>query len=307
MGELTMTRLFVSLSAVLLATAATVFGATSAAAAPTTQTLWIQTMDSCRHALGGASQTVAGPGVSFVVGPGPGMRPAPVGSSPCPAPTGSCTVTTVGCVSFSLPVPTTGSATYNIGQAAAQAARNSVPCNGGSACRSETAQVVVDATGRVQARTTNTYPDGFTSWYPSATGFFAATQADPILFHDFVLGVGSCDGDNDADDRLTGSPSSHCDSEGDRSGTPKGGPPAPKGKVGTATGGTPPKAGTPHTPGTATGGTPPTVGTSHAPGTATGGTPPTVGTPHTPPNVPHSSHIPHVAIPRVTSTTPPLI
>ena len=194
----------------------------AAAAAATRQatgniTIWVQTMDSCRHALPGASQTVHGANVSFTIGPSAGTKPAGVGSSPCPAPRGSCVVTNTGCTSFTVPVPSTAPVTYKITQSAAQAAPNTVPCNGGSACRGQSATFTVSTAGVVQARTTNIYPDGRLAFYPSSTGFAAGTKGDPILFHDFVLGTKPCDGDNDADDQLTGSPSSHCDSDSDRS------------------------------------------------------------------------------------------
>jgi hypothetical protein len=182
------------------------------ASAASAQTVWIQTLDSCRHATPGARQTLDG---SSVIGPGGGTGEANVGSGPCPLPRGSCTVTTVGCASFTVPIPTGAPVTHTITQTAAQAAPNSVPCTGGSACRSEQASFTISSTGVVQARTTNVYPDGFQAWYPSQTGFFAGTQKDPVIFHDFVLGTGSCDGDGDADDRLTGTPSVHCDSDGD--------------------------------------------------------------------------------------------
>jgi len=57
--------------------------------------------------------------------------------------------------------------------------------------------------------------------YPAAaahagTSFYAGTKSDPIVVHDFGLAAPSsnpalrCDGDGDADDHLTGTPSSHC-------------------------------------------------------------------------------------------------
>ena len=55
----------------------------------------------------------------------------------------------------------------------------------------------------------------------AVAGINRATQydmaaVDPIVFHNFQLGNGSCDGDSDADDHLTGSPSVHCDSDNDK-------------------------------------------------------------------------------------------
>ena len=183
------------------------------------RTIWVQTMDSCRHALPAAHQTVqVRGGRSFVIGPGAGTKPVGVGTSPCPAPRGDCAVTSTGCVSFTVPLPGNGQhpVTYTISQNAAQAGPNTVPCNGGSACKWEQASFTVYPSGAaVLARVSNVYPDGTYSWYPSKTGYAAATRNDPILFHDFVLGNGSCDGDQDADDHLTGTPNSHCDDDAD--------------------------------------------------------------------------------------------
>ena len=210
-----MRRLVASVSAGLLATAAVQL-APSPASAQASRTVWLQTMDSCRHALPGAFQTVHVPdGHPLGIGPGAGAGPITVGAGACPLPRGSCTVTSTGCTSFSVAVPAGGPVTYTISQSASQAAPNTVPCTGGSACLSEKAFFVIDPTGLVQARTVNVYPDGSREWFPSQTGYAAATQDDPIIFHDFVLGSGSCDGDGDADDHLTGSPSTHCDNDSD--------------------------------------------------------------------------------------------
>ena len=75
--------------------------------------------------------------------------------------------------------------------------------------------MTIDATGLVKATVKNVSPDGFTKVWPNPdplTGatYYRGTTTDPIVTHDFGLGTGSCDGDQDADDHLTGSPSSHC-------------------------------------------------------------------------------------------------
>ncbi|HEY7416128.1 MAG TPA: hypothetical protein VH593_13120, partial [Ktedonobacteraceae bacterium] len=87
--------------------------------------------------------------------------------------------------------------------------------NGGSACRSENAAFTINSSGIVSGMTTNIFPDGKSTTYPSS-GQARGTQSDPIVFHNFMLGNGSCDGDHDADDHLTGSPSSHCDNDTDK-------------------------------------------------------------------------------------------
>jgi len=58
---------------------------------------------------------------------------------------------------------------------------------------------MVTSTGIVSGMTTNIYPDGKSSMY-LAGGTSAGTLTDPIFFHNFQIGNGSCDGDSDADD-----------------------------------------------------------------------------------------------------------
>lgn len=211
-------RWVIALSAGLALAAALSVPSAAVASATTSGrvTIWVQTADSCRNALHGARQTIHEPnGHSFNIGPSAGTRPVPMWSGACPAPKGNCVITRTGCSTFSVAVPAKVPVRYTITQNTSQAAPGTVPCNGGSACRGEKALFIVYPSGAVRARVTNTYPDGTTSWYPSSTGYATGTQANPILFHDFVLGNGSCDGDHDADDHLTGAPSSHCDSDRD--------------------------------------------------------------------------------------------
>jgi hypothetical protein len=192
--------------------------------------VWLQVMDSCRQALPGANFTLIDPsGSSVDKGPSPGKRRATVSSGSCPVQRGNCQRVPTGCLSWDIQSPVSGTATYRIVEKSTWNASDGfsenppgatsftgfVPCNGGSACRSQTATFTVDASGIVRGTTTNIYPDRFKAVYPSH-GVFAGTQIDPIVFHNFQLGNGSCDGDNDADDHLTGSPSRHCDSDGDK-------------------------------------------------------------------------------------------
>src|SRR5579875_1213565 len=182
-------KIFAILSAGLLAAAVPLLSATPSAArtgqtaSALRRTIWVQTMDSCRHALHGAYQAIhLSGGHSFVIGPGPGTQPVGVGYGSCPAPRGNCDVTSTGCVSFTVPVPSTAKGhpvTYTISQNAHDAAPNTVPCNGGSACRWERGFFTVYPSGAVEARVTNVYPDGTYAWYPSTTGYAATTRADP--------------------------------------------------------------------------------------------------------------------------------
>lgn len=191
-------------------------GAARAAAAggglPGGATVWLQTLDSCRQALGGASYQVldsSGAVVESVTTPA--AAPQTIGAGACPLQRGSCARTSTGCVQLS---GLASSATYKVRETGTPPANRTnpegyAPCNAGSACQAEWATVSIDGLGRVSALTTNVAPDGSTQTYPGS-GAAAGSQADPVLFHDFGLGEGSCDGDHDADDHLTGTPSSHC-------------------------------------------------------------------------------------------------
>jgi hypothetical protein len=169
--------------------------------------VWIQTMDSCKNSIGGATYEVAGAGITVTT---PASSPSPVVTGPtqpaCPLEQGNCTSATRGCVSFATPAPGTYTI-YETGEPPANATnpQGYAPCEGGSACQSETASLTVGSGGGVQAVVTSVYPDGYTT-----KNSFSGTASNPIVFHDFGLGTGSCDGDNDADDHLTGTPSSHC-------------------------------------------------------------------------------------------------
>jgi len=183
-------------------------------------TVWVQTMDSCKQALGGAAYVLSGGGVTMTA-ESPAVQKVRVASAAgCPLEQGDCARITTGCLSF------TGVAagTYSLRETRPPAADTSnpegyAPCEGGSACRSEVATVTVAAGGGVQATVTNLYPDGFTATWPSGSGrrahhAYSGAANDPVVFHDFGLappGRGNqCDGDSDADDHLTGTPSAHC-------------------------------------------------------------------------------------------------
>lgn len=192
-------------------------------------TVSVQVMDSCKEALPGANFTLITPnGTKINAGPSAGTKRVTVSSGSCPLQRGNCEAVPTGCVSWVITPPSSGVATYVIKERAKFDATDGfyenppgptafsgfVPCNGGSACRYEHATFTIDTTGIVTGTTTNVYPDGTKTMYP-AGGTFTGTKTDPIVFHNFQLGNGSCDGDSDQDDHLTGSPSSHCDSEQD--------------------------------------------------------------------------------------------
>ncbi len=175
-------------------------------------------MDSCRQAIPGASYTLTGNGLNLQQGPATGSRHTVSSGGGCPLQGGNCQTVPVGCVRFDVPIPGSGSMSYVVSES--QTPAGYVPCNGGSACLGQIANLVIDATGAIRATVTNTYPDSFVRTFPSpdpntGASFYTGAQTDPAVFHDFQLGPGMCDGDNNLDDQLTGSPSSHCDGDTD--------------------------------------------------------------------------------------------
>jgi len=179
-----------------------------------TITIWLQTMDSCRQAIPGPKYVLQGNGLNLSAGPAPGSGPKTVGSGNCPLQRGNCSTVPTGCVSWTISVPSS-TTTYSIKETFTPSGY--VPCTGGSVCPAgpDVIKLTITSSGRVAATVKNTYPDGTSVTWPSSGSLYTATQTDPIVVHNFRLGTGSCDGDNDADDRLTGSPSSHCDSDSD--------------------------------------------------------------------------------------------
>jgi Domain of unknown function (DUF4214)/Prealbumin-like fold domain len=192
----------------------------------------VQTMDSCKSGLAGAVYQLSnGSGYSVTVGAQGASSPGGVGpSATCPLQQGNCSATTKGCLVFGNVPP----GDYRLRETATPSGNPSnpagyAPCEGGSACRWQQADVTVTHDGSVGALVTNMYPNGTTVTWPSLAGhsrYYAATAADPVVFHDFGLappaalpapgttpapGVNrQCDGDSDADDWSTGSPSSEC-------------------------------------------------------------------------------------------------
>ena len=190
----------------------------------------VQTMDSCKSGLAGAVYTLSNDqGYSQTVGVHGASSPGGIGSSPtCPLQQGNCQTTTKGCLAF-VNVP---AGDYRLRETATPSGNPSnlagyAPCEGGSACQWQQADVTVTWDGSVGALVTNVYPNGKSVTWPSTPGharYYAATAADPIVFHDFglappapvptpgapVTGNRQCDNDSDADDWSTGTPSSEC-------------------------------------------------------------------------------------------------
>jgi hypothetical protein len=181
------------------------------ASATATASFWLQTMDSCKQAIGGADYDLTGGGVTMSVST-PAARPHVVSpTSGCPLQQGDCATMSDGCVQFSNVPP----GVYRIIQRTtpppnATNPEGYAPCEGGSACQSEVGDVTVSPTGQVTGTVTAVYPDASTKTWPDNGGPYSGAADDPLVIHDFGLGSGSCDGDGDADDHLTGTPSSHC-------------------------------------------------------------------------------------------------
>lgn len=190
----------------------------------------VQTMDSCKSGLQGAVYTLSNTsGYSVTIGTQGASTPGGIGPSPsCPLQQGNCVSTTKGCLEFTNVPP----GDYRLREIATPSGNPSnpagyVPCEGGSACQWEQADVTVVADGTVGGLVTNVYPNGKSVTWPSFAGhtkYYAATAEDPIVFHDFGLappappaapgtvgtGNAQCDNDSDADDWSTGTPSSEC-------------------------------------------------------------------------------------------------
>jgi hypothetical protein len=198
-----------------------IFGspAAPAHAAASTAQFWLQTMDSCRQAIGGATFVLTGNGLMLTAGPAPGTKPRTVGPSQgCPLQRGNCLTFPglTGCVSWNIPIPASATQTYEITETAAP--KGYVPCTGGSVCSGGPVVVTltISSGGAFSATVMNVYPDRSVKVWPTVGLPYTGHPNDPAVVHNFQLGTGSCDGDGDADDRLTGSPSSHCDDDHDR-------------------------------------------------------------------------------------------
>jgi len=200
--------------------------------APQTVQLWVQNLDSCKIAVGGGTFVLNGNSASAQTAGGTEFKsfPAPKfpnANMPCPRQGGDCTITSVGCVTFTLAIPTSGTASYTVTQTSAavgdpsQAPDGYTKCEGGSACQSETINVTVDSAGNVQGNDTNVYPDGTVVTFPisdvnTGASFYSGTQSDPVMFFSEKLGNVACDsGPVDADDHNGSTPGGHCEQQGD--------------------------------------------------------------------------------------------
>ncbi len=201
-------------------------GLVNAAPAPSrTVQIWLQTTDSCQQAVPKAIFILHDNGTDIVSKPGPGKGPKTIAHTHgnCPTQQGNCATISVGCVSWLIATPVSGTRTVTITEK--QPASSYAICLGGSDCPYGTniVTVKIDSTGRVSATDLNTYPNGFKKTFPTNRAAFAGTQKDPILVHNSRIGNGDCDGDHDADDHVTGTEGKKatCDSDHDKVTTKK--------------------------------------------------------------------------------------
>jgi len=180
-----------------------------------TTSISVQTVDSCKRAIGGAQYQILNSSRTFTeIVKTPAAAGKSLGSGgTCPFQRGNCSTLTTGCVQFTN-IP--DGDTYAIHQtslppADSTASSGYTACLGGSACQQETEAVTVDSSGSVTASTTNVYPDGSTVVWPTS-GTYAGSAPDPIVVHDQALGSLSCDAEGDADDQNPGTstPGAHC-------------------------------------------------------------------------------------------------
>jgi hypothetical protein len=189
----------------------------------------VQTMDSCKSGIGGAVyelDTAGGQAVA-TVGTQGASQPGSVGSSStCPEQQGDCASTSKGCLVFGAVPP----GDYRLRETAIPGpnATNQdgySPCNSGSGCQWETADVTVNPDGSIVGQVTNMPPSGRVQVFPNDpthSQYYSGTPSDPIVFHNFGIakpgtvnpGTGlpnpQCDNDGDADDWSTGTPGSNC-------------------------------------------------------------------------------------------------
>ena len=183
-----------------------------------TKMFWVQVMDSCEQALPGAYFVYQVNGTMIHAGPTPGTKPVAVAaSSTCPVQRGHCVnASSTGCLAFALPLPVSGTTTYTIKET--KSPSGYMPCTGGSVCPGGPVVITVhlDASGALSATVLNIYPDRTSVTWPTRGAPYRGTTSDPAVLHNFGIGTISCDGDHDADDRLTGSGRwVHCNSDAD--------------------------------------------------------------------------------------------
>ena len=224
-------KLTMGLMALMISAASVVFAIGSGdhavvGAASTPNDVVVQTLDSCKTPQGSGKYTLTGSGGTFTSIPLTGSTTGSLNGPTCPVQQGSCTATVKGCVVFHN-VPQGDYRLTQVGVPGPNATNPDgyAPCNSGSGCQWESADVTVNPDGTVVSQVTNMPPTGHVQLFPndpSHAQYYAGSPDDPIVFHDFGLakpgtvnpGTGlpnpQCDNDGDADDWSTGTPSSNC-------------------------------------------------------------------------------------------------
>ena len=156
----------------------------------TTTTLWVQKLDSCSETLSGAQLELVDAGGTVISGPATSAagKIHSFAHTKCPAQGGSCTATNSGCLTFTVPVPDSGTTTFQIVET--QAPAGFVDCiKGDHNCKSQVGTVTVAADGTMQVTFTVDFANGRTETLPTndpntGSAFWLGTQADPALFYD---------------------------------------------------------------------------------------------------------------------------
>ena len=166
-------------------------------AGPRTTQLWVQKIRSCGGTLPGAQLELVGANGTVISGPATSATgtnhtfPDPNG---CPTQEGSCTTLTTACLTLSVPVPLTGTATYKIVES--QTPAGFVDCienfnhdNSVTQCSRQYGTVVVDSSGNLKVTFTSVSLGGSTLTLPTddtntGNAYWLGTKADPALFYD---------------------------------------------------------------------------------------------------------------------------
>jgi hypothetical protein len=164
---------------------------------PSTATLWIQKIRSCSGTLPGAQLALVDANGNVVSGPATSAGgvhhnfPTPNG---CPTQAGSCTAVTTACLTLVVPVPATGTSTFEIIETTTPVGFND--CieifNHDSAisqCAKQFGTVTVDSAGSLSVTFTSISITGQTLTLPTddtntGNAYWLGTQGDPALFYD---------------------------------------------------------------------------------------------------------------------------
>lgn len=152
-----------------------------------TTVFWLQTMDSCKQAIPGASFRLRGNGLSIDKGPTSGSKLRTIHpKSTCPDQRGDCAVSVhqTGCVSWDVPVPTSGSMTYQIIELAAP--KGYVPCIMLPVCTNGpvTVTLTIDCRGVISATAHDTNQNGKPAIWPKTGMPYTGSATNPAVVHD---------------------------------------------------------------------------------------------------------------------------